>query len=59
MKRNRQRAVTVAGRIDAGLGLDQPAFRDLRALLGDDRFWVKVSCCDRASRGPAPSTKGP
>ncbi len=41
------------GRIDATLGLDQPAFGHLCALMEDDRFWVKVSACDRASlRGP-------
>ncbi len=41
------------GRIDATLGLDQPAFGHLCALMDDDRFWVKVSACDRASlQGP-------
>jgi len=41
------------GRVDAGLGLDQRDFAALRALLRDERFWVKVSGCERASRrGP-------
>ncbi len=41
------------GRIDASLGMQQPAFDSLRRLLEDERFWVKVSGCDRASRqGP-------
>jgi 2-pyrone-4,6-dicarboxylate lactonase len=41
------------GRIDATFGLDQPDFGHLLALMEDDRFWVKVSGCDRASRqGP-------
>lgn len=40
-------------RIDASQGLDQPAFRKLRELLRDRRFWVKVSGADRVSRqGP-------
>jgi len=42
------------GRIDAALGLDQPAFRHLLALMEDERFWVKVSGCDRSSRLPSP-----
>lgn len=41
------------GRVDAALGLDQPAFRALRGLMDDERFWVKVSGVDRISRqGP-------
>lgn len=41
------------GRVDAALGLDQPAFRVLLALMEDERFWAKVSGCERASRvGP-------
>ena len=41
------------GRIDASLGLDQPAFRALRALLDDPNVWVKVSGADRSTRqGP-------
>ena len=31
------------GRIDASLGVDQPAFRALLALLEDKNLWVKVS----------------
>jgi 2-pyrone-4,6-dicarboxylate lactonase len=42
------------GRVDASLGIDQPAFRALRQLLEDERMWVKVSCCERSSRRPAP-----
>lgn len=38
------------GRIDASLGLEQPGFRALRGLMQDERFWVKVSGCERASR---------
>lgn len=41
------------GRIDAGLGPDQPAFNALRSLMDDARFWVKVSGIDRITRqGP-------
>jgi len=41
------------GRIDASLGLDQPAFRALLALLTDKNVWVKVSGADRITRqGP-------
>ena len=41
------------GRVDASLGLDQPLFRALLALMTDTRFWVKVSGCDRVTRqGP-------
>ena len=41
------------GRVDAALGLDQPAFRALLGLMDDERFWVKVSGVDRISRqGP-------
>lgn len=41
------------GRVDASLGLDQPAFRTLRRLLEQSHVWVKVSGCDRISRqGP-------
>ncbi|MCM5682220.1 amidohydrolase family protein [Schlegelella sp. S2-27] len=42
------------GRIDAGLGPDQPAFRALLALMEDQRFWVKVSGIDRISRAGPP-----
>jgi 2-pyrone-4,6-dicarboxylate lactonase len=41
------------GRIDASLGLEQPAFRALLDLMQDSNVWVKVSGCDRATRqGP-------
>lgn len=41
------------GRIDAGLGADQPAFQALRALLDSPTFWVKLSGVDRITRqGP-------
>jgi 2-pyrone-4,6-dicarboxylate lactonase len=41
------------GRVDAALGLDQPAFRALQGLMDDERFWVKLSGVDRISRrGP-------
>jgi 2-pyrone-4,6-dicarboxylate lactonase len=41
------------GRIDASLGLDQPPFRALLALLADKNVWVKVSGSDRITRqGP-------
>jgi 2-pyrone-4,6-dicarboxylate lactonase len=42
------------GRVDASLGIDQPAFLALRQLLQNERMWVKVSCCERSSRRPAP-----
>ena len=41
-------------RVDASLGLEQPAFRTLLALMEDDRFWVKVSGSERASRARPP-----
>jgi 2-pyrone-4,6-dicarboxylate lactonase len=41
------------GRIDASLGSEQPAFRNLLALMQDRNVWVKVSGADRATRtGP-------
>lgn len=41
------------GRIDASLGPDHGDFRALLALMGDERFWVKVSGVDRITReGP-------
>ncbi|MFN3988243.1 MAG: amidohydrolase family protein [Rhodocyclaceae bacterium] len=41
------------GRIDASLGLQQPDFRALLALMDDERFWVKLSGMDRITRlGP-------
>jgi len=36
-------------RIDAAQGMDQPVIQHLLALMEDDRFWVKVSGCDRSS----------
>src|SRR5258708_16328129 len=42
------------GRVDASLGLDQPAFRQLLDLMRDERFWVKVSGSERISRKPPP-----
>jgi 2-pyrone-4,6-dicarboxylate lactonase len=41
-------------RIDASLGLDQTPFRKLLELLEDEKFWVKVSGSERASRERAP-----
>lgn len=41
------------GRIDASLGLDQPASHALLGLLEDRNIWVKVSGADRVTRqGP-------
>lgn len=41
------------GRVDAGLGLEQAPFQHLLRLMQNDKFWVKVSGCDRISRtGP-------
>jgi len=42
------------GRVDASLGLDQPAFRRLLDLMRDPRFRVKVSGSERVSRMPSP-----
>ena len=42
------------GRIDVARGLDDADFRQLRELLRDDRFWVKVSGAERASRNGPP-----
>jgi 2-pyrone-4,6-dicarboxylate lactonase len=42
------------GRVDASLGLDQPAFRRLLDLMRDPRFRVKVSGSERISRRPSP-----
>ena len=42
------------GRIDASLGLEQPAFRALLALLADKNVWVKVSGADRITRQDPP-----
>jgi len=41
------------GRVDAALGMQQPDFQALLDLMGDERFWVKVSGMDRITRvGP-------
>ena len=41
------------GRVDAGLGLEQAPFQCLLRLMQHDKFWVKVSGCDRITRtGP-------
>ena len=41
------------GRIDAGLGLAQPDFAALLALMQSPHCWVKLSGCDRITRlGP-------
>jgi 2-pyrone-4,6-dicarboxylate lactonase len=42
------------GRVDASLGVEQPRFQALLRLLQDDRFWVKVSGCDRITRAGPP-----
>jgi 2-pyrone-4,6-dicarboxylate lactonase len=42
------------GRVDAGLGLDQPPFQTLLRLMRDEKFWVKVSGCDRITRAGPP-----
>jgi 2-pyrone-4,6-dicarboxylate lactonase len=42
------------GRIDASLGLGQPAFSQLVSLLDSKHVWVKVSGCERSSRQPSP-----
>ncbi len=42
------------GRIDAALGLDQPAFRDLMSLMSDAATYVKLSGCDRNSASGPP-----
>jgi 2-pyrone-4,6-dicarboxylate lactonase len=42
------------GRVDASLGVDQPAFHMLLELMEDDRFWVKVSGSERVSRAGPP-----
>ena len=41
------------GRINASLGLDQPAFQTLLEMMTDKNIWVKVSGIDRSTRqGP-------
>jgi 2-pyrone-4,6-dicarboxylate lactonase len=42
------------GRLDAALGLEQPAFRTLLRLLRNERFWIEVSGAERISRRPEP-----
>jgi 2-pyrone-4,6-dicarboxylate lactonase len=42
------------GRIDASLGLGQEPFQELLKLMRDEKFLVKVSCVERASREAAP-----
>ena len=42
------------GRVDASLGLEQPAFRRLLDLMRGSRFRVKVSGSERISRRPSP-----
>jgi 2-pyrone-4,6-dicarboxylate lactonase len=42
------------GRVDASLGVDQPAFKSLLGLMRDSRFRVKVSGSERISRMPSP-----
>jgi len=42
------------GRVDASLGLEQPAFLDLLRLMDDKNVWVKVSGSDRATRAGPP-----
>ncbi len=42
------------GRVDAGLGLEQPAFDALLRLMEDPNIWVKVSGADRATRAGPP-----
>jgi len=42
------------GRVDASLGMAQPHFRALLGLMEDERFWVKVSGCERITRQPWP-----
>jgi 2-pyrone-4,6-dicarboxylate lactonase len=42
------------GRIDPALGLEQPAFRALRQVMANERFWVEVGGAERLSRRAAP-----
>ena len=35
------------GGVDAGLGVDQPAFRTLLDLVGEDNVWIKISGANR------------
>lgn len=41
-------------RVDAGNGLEQPAFRALLDLLEDDRCWVKISGAERLTADGQP-----
>ncbi|HTS41100.1 MAG TPA: amidohydrolase family protein [Xanthobacteraceae bacterium] len=42
------------GRVDAGLGFEQASFQSLLRLMQNDKFWVKVSGCDRITRAGPP-----
>lgn len=42
------------GRMDSSLGVAQPAFQSLLALMEDERFYVKVSGSERNSREDPP-----
>ncbi len=42
------------GRVDASLGINQPAFQALLRLLDHENLWCKVSGCERASRQEPP-----
>ncbi|MEP9377817.1 amidohydrolase family protein [Aquabacter sp. CN5-332] len=42
------------GRVDAGAGLDQPAFAALLALAARDHCWIKLSGADRVSASGPP-----
>ncbi len=42
------------GRVDAGQGLEQPAFEMLVDLLADERFWVKLCGLERITRAGPP-----
>jgi 2-pyrone-4,6-dicarboxylate lactonase len=42
------------GRMNTARGLEQPALRALMELMQDERFWVKVSGCERISRQAIP-----
>jgi 2-pyrone-4,6-dicarboxylate lactonase len=42
------------GRVDASLGVDQPAFRALLGLMENKNVWVKVSGTDRITRAGPP-----
>ncbi len=46
------------GRLDAGLGLDQPGYRSLLAAMENEHFWVKVSGADRVTRTGPPYADG-